>query len=226
MGSRAMQLGVLAIAVAAGLATAGCSSARSQTAAKLMPEVQAAALAASSVHMDGAVPEGTRTATFNVSFVGASVAGTLGVDGRTFEVLVLGGTTYVKVDAAFLTAENAPASVCAKVCGKYVELGPAAASQITGFLSLQALMTGVFSTKNMSAAAGNGCVFAPAKRNGQAVLECRRGAYTTDVAAQGKPYLVYFSGPHGEYFSFSEWNAVKPPSAPPASQVVSENVLG
>lgn len=226
MGLRLSRVSVLAVMVAAGLAVVACSSAGSQTAAKLMPQVQAAADVATSVHMTGSVPQGKQTATFDVNFSGRSVAGTIGVNGHSFGVLVLGGATYIHVDAAFLTAENAPVSVCAKVCGKYVELSAGVASQITGFLSLQALTTSVFSSKNISAATNSGCVFSPATRNGQSVLECRQGAYTLDVAARGKPYIVYFSGPHGEYIAFSEWNAVTPPTAPPASQVVSVNSLG
>jgi hypothetical protein len=216
----------LAVALAAGLAAAACSSASSQSEAKLMPEVQAAASAATSVHMTGSVHQGKQTATFDVSFSGTSVAGTLGLDGNSFGVLVLGGVTYVKVNAAFLTAENAPASVCAKVCGKYVELPTGTASQITGLLSRQALTTSVVSNKNLSAAGNGTCVFSPATRNGQSVLECRQGAYTLDISARGKPYIVYFGGPHGEYITFSQWDGVTPPTAPPASQVVSINSLG
>jgi hypothetical protein len=223
---QAWRVGMLVVALVAGLTASACSSASSQTAAKLMPEVQAAARAVGSVHMVGSVPNGKQTATFDVSFSGTSVAGTLGVNGRSFELLVLNGATYVKVDAAFLHAENAPASVCAKVCGKYVQLGSGAADQITGFLSMQALMNSVFSAKTISSAAGSGCVFAPTTRHGQSVLECRQGSYTLDVAAHGKPYIVYFSGPHGEFIAFSDWNAVTPPTAPPASQVVSVSSLG
>lgn len=225
MGLRLSRLSVLAVMLAAGLAAA-CSSAGSQTAAKLMPAVQAAADGATSVRMAGSVHQGKQTATFDVSFSGSSVAGTLGLDGHSFSVLVLGGTTYIKVDAAFLSAENAPASVCTKVCGKYVELAASTASQITGFLSMQALTTSVFNSKNLGAAGNGSCVFSPATRNGQSVLQCRQGTCTLDVAAHGKPYIVYFGGPYGEYMAFSDWNALTPPAAPPASEVVSINSLG
>jgi DMSO reductase anchor subunit len=226
MGLRLSRAVVLAVALAACLAAAACSSDGDQTAAKLMPNVQAAAVGATSVHMTGSVNQGKQTATFDVSFTGTSVAGTLGLGGKSFGVLVLGAATYVKVDAAFLDAEDAPASVCAKVCGKYVELSASTASQITGFLSMRVLMTSVIGNNNLSAAGNSSCVFSPATRNGQSVLECRQGAYTLDVAAHGKPYIVYFGGPHGEYIAFSGWNAVTPPTAPPVSEVVSINSLG
>jgi len=226
MGSRALQLSVLAMAVATGLATAGCSSAGSQTAAKLIPQVQAAAMTATSVHVAGAVAQGKNTATFDVSFSGSAVDGTVGVNGQTVHVLVLNGATYVKVDAAFLNAEHAPPSVCAKVCGKYVELPAVAANQVTSFLNMQTLITEVFKSKDINSGTGGGCIFSPATRHGQSVLKCSQGPYTLEVAAHGKPYIAYYSGPHGEHLAFSGWNAVAPPSAPPASQVVSENALG
>ena len=225
MGLRLLRASALAIALGTGLATAACSPAGSQTAAKLMPAVQAAVNSAASVHMAGSVTQGKATAAFDVSFSGTSVAGTVGVNGLSFGVLVVGGATYAKVNAALLYAQNDPASVCTKVCGKYVELPASTASQITTSFSLQALTTTVLNSNNLSATGNSSCVFSPAKRNGQAVLECRHGAYALDVAAHGKPYVVYWSGPHGEHIAFSEWNAVPPPTTPPASQVVSLNSL-
>jgi hypothetical protein len=226
MGLQVLRVSRLAVALAAGLAAAACSSASSQSEAKLMPEVQTVASGATSVHMTGSVHQGKQTATFDVSFSGTSVAGTLGLNGNSIGVLVFGGVTYVKVNAAFLAAEDAPASVCAKICGKYVELPTGTASRITGFLSRQALTTSALSNKNLSATGVSTCVFSSVTRNGQSVLECRQGAYTLDVSAHGKPYVVYFGGPHGEYITFSEWNGVTPPTPPPASQVVSINSLG
>ena len=191
-----------------------------------MPKVQAAAKGAESVHMAGSVNQGSQTATINMSFSGNSVAGTVGLNGASFELLSLNSTTYIKLDAAFLKYAKAPASACATICGKYVELPASSASQITGSLNMQQLMNQVFSDKNMNAAASSGCVFSPATVNGQSVLQCRQGSYTVDVAAHGKPYLVFFSGPHGEHIAFSEWNSVTLPAAPPASKVISLNKLG
>ena len=227
MGMRILQGAGLAMVLAVGMALPACGSpAGSKTAAKLMPQVQTAAKTATSVHMAGSVTEGSQTATLDISFSGDSVAGRLGINGENFELLSLHGKTYIKLDAAFLKVAKAPAGVCAKICGKYVELPAADASQITGSLSMQQLVKQVFNNKNMSSAAASGCVFSPATLNGQPVLQCRQGPYTIDVAAHGKPYMVYFSGPHGEHIAFSDWNSVTLPSAPPASQVISLNNLG
>jgi hypothetical protein len=225
---RILRRAVLVIVLAAGLAVSACSypPPGSESAAQVMPEVQAASETATSVHVAGSVRNGTQTTTMNVRIYGDSVAGTLGAYGTGFYVLSLNGASFVRLNAAFLSVENAPASLCAQICGRYVELPASSASQITGLLSMQQLISQVFNNKNMSTAAGSGCIFTPATLGGQAVLQCNQGSYTLDVAAHGKPYLLYWSGPHGQHLEFSEWNSVTLPTAPPASQVVSLSDLG
>jgi hypothetical protein len=186
-----------------------------------MPKVQAASDAAVSVHVAGSVAKGTQTTTIDVRLYGNSVAGNLGAYGTTFYVLSVNGESFVRLNAAFLRVENAPASVCAQICGKYVELPASSASQIIGLLSMQQLISEVFNSNNMSSAAASGCVFSPTTLGHLPVLQCRQGGYTVDVAADGEPYLVYWSGPHGQHLTFSDWNAVTPPTAPPANEVVS-----
>ncbi len=228
MSTRLIRGAALAAVLAAGLAAAGCSSspAGSKPAAKLMPEVQAAAKAATSVHMAGAVNQGSQKATIDMSFSGPSVAGTVGLNGASFNLLSLNGKTYIKLDAAFLKYAKAPASACATICGKYVELPAASASQITGSLSMKQLVNQVFSNKNVNSGAASGCDFTPATVNGQSVLQCHQGLYTIDVAAHGKPYLLFFTGPHGQHIAFTDWNSVTMPAAPAASQVISLSKLG
>jgi hypothetical protein len=141
-------------------------------------------------------------------------------------VLSLNGQSYVKLTAAFLSAENAPAGLCAKICGKYVSLPAGSSVSITRLLSMQQLDTEIFNARPMASMAASGCAFSPATVDGQSVLQCRQGNYTFDVAAQGKPYLLYWSGPDGQHLTFSQWNSVILPSAPPPSQVVSASELG
>lgn len=228
MDLRMFRGAALAAVLAAVLAVSACGSAPagSKSAAKLMPAVQAAADGATSVHMAGSVTQGSQTTTIDVSFSGSSIAGSVGENGQTIDLLSLNGNTYIKLDAAFLKLAKAPASVCAKVCGKYVELPATSASQITGALSMHELVTKVFNNKNMTSAAASGCTFSPATVNDQSVLQCRQGGYTIDVNAHGKPFVVYFTGPNGEHIAFSDWNSVTQPTPPPASQVVSLSNLG
>lgn len=218
----------LGFVLAVGVTLSACSypPPGSESAAQVIPGVQAATVSATSVHVAGSLAKGTQLTTMDVRIYGNSVAGTLGAYGTRFYVLSLDGTSFVKLNAAFLRQEDAPASLCARICGKYVELSVSSTSEIIGLLSMQQLVSDVFNTKNMTSAAGSGCVFSPTTLGGESVLQCRQGGYTLDVAAQGTPYLVYWSGPHGQHLTFSDWNSVPPPVAPPASQVVSLSDLG
>ena len=227
MRLRVVHWAALSTVLAAALAVSACGSpAGSKPAAQIVPELQEAANTAASVHVTGAVMSSRQTTTFDIGINGGSVAGYLGAYGTRFYVWSQNGQSYVKLNAAFLNLEKAPASLCATICGKYVQLPASSAGQITGLLSMQQLDKQIFITSAMSSVASSGCVFSPATRAGRSVLQCRQGAYTLDVAAHGQPYLVYWSGPNGQHLAFSEWNSVVLPSAPPSSQVVSASALG
>ncbi len=183
-------------------------------------------MGAKSVHIAGSVPQGSQAVVINMSLSRNWVVGTGGLKGLTYFVLALNGKTYLKVGAAFLKYAKVPASVCAAVCGKYVYLPAASASEITGSLNMQKIVDGVFGEKNMSSVAASGCTFSPATVNGQSVLQCSQGGYTIDVAAHGKPYPVLFTYPHGQRIVFTEWNSVTAPAAPRPDQVISLSKLG
>jgi len=227
MGLRVLRWAALSIVLTAGLAVSACGSpAGSKSAAQIVPELQNAANLATSVHVAGSLIQGSQTATIDITINGDSVAGYLGAHGTRFYVLSLNGQNYVRLNAAFLNVEKAPASLCARICGKYVELPAASGTQITSLLSMQQLNKEIFDTSTMSALTSSGCTFSPAARAGQSVLECRQGQYTLDVTGHGQPYLVYWGGPNGQHLAFSQWNSAELPSAPPASQVVSLSSLG
>jgi hypothetical protein len=110
--------------VAAGLVASGCDSAPagSKNSATLIPQMEAAARAAKTVRAAGSVDEGSQVVNNNMSFSRSWVVGTAGSNGASFFLLELNGKTYIKADAAFLKVAKAPASACAVMCGKYVEL--------------------------------------------------------------------------------------------------------
>jgi hypothetical protein len=228
MGLRLVRGTGLAILLATGLTMSACSStpAGAETASKIVPKMQAAAESATSVHIAGSVTQGSKTTTIDASFSGVHVAGSVGVYGTSFYVLSLAGAAYVKLNPGFLKVENAPANLCATICGKYVELPGASAIEITELLSMQQIVNEVFSASNLHPIAASGCLFTPAVLDGQSVLECHQGAYALAVAAHGRPYLVYWGGPHGQHLAFSDWNSVTLPPAPSASQVVDVSALG
>jgi len=227
MGSRVFRRAALAVLLAAGLAASGCSSppAGSKTAAKLMPQVQALARGAKSVHITGSAIQGAQTFTMNVSFSGTSAAGTIGSGGGRFYLMLLNGNAFIKLNAAFLKEAKLPASACTTACGKYVQLPAASISQLTGAFTMHALVNQAFSTKTIDSAAASGCVFSPATLDGQPVLQCHQGGYTVDVAAHGNPYMLLITGPN-EHIAFSDWNSVTLPPPPPARQVINLSKLG
>jgi hypothetical protein len=229
MRTRVFWWAALAVVVAAGLAASGCDSspADSKAAAKLIPQMEVAVRAAKTVRIVGSVDEGSQTVNINMSFSRNWVVGTAGSNGATFFLLELNGKTYIKADAAFLKVAKAPASACAVMCGKYVELPAASASQLTGSISMQSIVGAVFNKKTMGPLAASGCIFSPATVGGQSVLQCSQGGYTIDVAAHGKPYPVLLTYPHGDqHIAFTEWNSVTPPAVPPADQVLDVSKLG
>jgi len=179
VGVRIARWAGLSAVLAAGLVLSACAShppPGSKPAAQVVPALQAAANSAGSVHVAGTFKQGKTTTTVDVSIRGNSVAGYLGSSATRFYLLSLNGDSFVKLNAAFLRTENAPASLCAEVCGKYVELPIGSAIAITDLLSMPQLDNEIFSTKNMTAAARSGCAFSPATVNGQSVLQCRQGA--------------------------------------------------
>jgi hypothetical protein len=62
--------------------------------------------------------------------------------------------------------------------------------------------------------------------DGQQVLQFRQGNNALDVAnIGGTMYPVLFIGPDGDRITFSNWNSVTLPGAPPASEVVNLSKL-
>ncbi len=64
------------------------------------------------------------------------VSGTDSLNGAPFQVIGVHGNVYIKATRAFLQEVKAPASACAVVCGEWLQLTPALASQLTGDFSM------------------------------------------------------------------------------------------
>lgn len=241
MGSRLYRAAALPAALAAAGLIAACggsspSSSSSSSpaaspsptaisAAQILPKMKAAVNAAQSVHMSGSATSGSQHVTFDVSFFGKSgVDGSVGVNGATFIVLSVAGKTYIKVNAAFLKAAGAPASACAKVCGKYVEVPAAQARQLTGSFTLGSLAKQAFA-KLPGKVSSASVMFTPATVGGQQVLQFSQGGNTIAVAGTGTPYPLLIKDTSGDNIQFSQWNSVTTPSAPPASEIIQPGQL-
>jgi hypothetical protein len=194
------------------------SSSARKTAADVLPKVQSAVQSADSVHMAGTTTDGSQQIRFDLSFYGKSgLSGTITEKGGGFSVLTVNGESYIRADTAFLKFAKVPSSACAAICGKYIELPSSYASQITGSLSMSALFRQAFA--KLPSAISKSEVFIPATYGGQPVLKFQHGGDTIDVASTGTPYPVLISAP-GTIITFSEWDAVSAPTAPPASSVL------
>jgi len=219
--------------VAAGLLAAACGGASSpaaptspkptanpDTAAKIVPAMQAAVASASSVHIAGTVLDGSQHATIDMSFVGGDVSGTLSEGSQSYTLLVVSGKAYFKVDQAFLQSANPPASDCSSMCGKYVAVPGAQLSQLTGSLSMSSITQQFVKSLPSSVSHDTADLFVPATLNGQPVLQFTQSPYTIDVAATGAPYLLYAADASQGTLTFSQWNSVPPLTPPPAGDVI------
>jgi hypothetical protein len=224
----ALRAAVVPLALAAGVLVAGCGSSSpssgSKPASSVIPAMEAAVDHATSVHMTGLVrDDGTRIG-FDIRFHGSRLAGRMDEGGAAFEVIVLPGRSYLRVDSAFLSRLGVPATVCVTICGKYFLLPSSDAQSITGALGMTRLTRDLFG-KIPKSARKSGVEFVPASYDGQPVLRVRKGGFTLDVAAAGTPYPLAILAPHGQYLKFSDWNNVGPPAGPAKSKVVTANQL-
>lgn len=219
--------GVLASACGSSLSSASHSAPpAAQSAAKVVPAMKAAVQSATSLRMTGTGQDGSQKITFDMTFSGSSdMSGTFTENGTTLTILVVSGKTYLKMNQDFLKLAKLPTSLCARVCGKYVELPAAESGQITSAVSLSALTKNAFGSIPSSVSKDTTDYFVPGTFRGQPVLTAHDQGYTIDVARTGTPYPVLISDPSGNNIVFSEWNAVPPMTPPPASQVVSLSSL-
>jgi hypothetical protein len=228
MSARFAQGAAAAAAITVVAFLSGCGSSASSgsvPAGQVMSSVHTDVKQAHSVHMTGNVTDDGQHIGIDMSFDNSDIYGTISENGASFVLLSLNGTTYIKLNAAFLKIAKAPASACALVCGRYVELPAAEASQITGQLSMSLFADKAFSGSIAAKANQSTLSFVPATVNGQKVLQCKQGGYTLDVTDNSMRYPVLFAGPHGENIAFSDWNSATMPAAPPASQVINISKL-
>ena len=219
---------LLACLVAAGIGLLGCGEDSPATpgleessAEDILAKTRTAAKAASSFRMAGEIREQGGSVALDLQFQkDKGVAGTVTVQGMTFEVLVVDKTAYLKADRA--TWEKAGAGQGAQLLvGKYIQLS----SDTSGFGEImdvadpeklldQALTpdgtivkTGVKQVNGVPAV-------------GLAEQDAKDGILY--VATEGEPYPVRVEGPSGQgNVDFSGWNEPVELAAPPADQVIS-----
>lgn len=117
--------------------TTPATSNTSLSAADLLASATDAVTAASSVHIEGkaATPSATEAAQLSLTATRSNQGeGTVQIAGATLNVLVAGGTPYIKAPTAFWAGSGAPTAVANQLADKWItapESG-SAAGQLTG----------------------------------------------------------------------------------------------
>jgi hypothetical protein len=192
--------------------------------APLVTSMQASVRQANSVHVAGHLTNSGIPISVNLDMHrNGDVSGTVSQNGAPFQVIGVSRTIYIKATRSFLHEVKAPTSACAVLCGKWLQLTPAEASQLTGDLSMTSL-TGPLTSGQVPklTEAGRKTI------NGQRawVLRASDGS-TLDVSAASRhyPLAAATGGSASEVVTYSQWNSAPQPVAPPASEVLNLNNL-
>jgi hypothetical protein len=187
--------------------------------------MQAAVRSARSVRVTGTLSgTGGQTVGLDIGLIrSGGFSGTVTQGGVPEMIIDAGGTVYIKATQAFLAQLNVPAAVCSVMCGKYVAMSGAKGDALAGQLSMSQMMRSFTATLPAFTRAGTRTI------NGQQA-QVLRGAdgSTLALAAAGRPLPVEVISPPGHRgrVSFSQWNMVPRPVAPPARDVISLSQLG
>ena len=192
--------------------------------AVLLREMSATLRTASSVHISGTIQQGSKTEGVNFGMTrSGEFSGQLTENGAVITVLSTHGHTYLKLTAAFARVAHLPATVCSRFCGKYLEYPAARAHVLFAHLNIASMTHSITSTQAHEVELLGAVTVA-----GQpAWLLQDSHENSVYVAAHGKPYILRAVGPPpGEDSAdLTQWNAVRIPGRPPASQVVSISQL-
>lgn len=190
----------------------------------LLKAVAAAMRGASSVHVGGTASQGGKTLRLDLGMTrSGGMYGQIAEGGADLTVLITGGRVYLRVNAALLRLGHAPSSLCKVVCGKYLRMS--AHSRGLAGLSMPAFMASV--TRSITRTpAGKVSFGGTIAVGGEPAWVLLNGHGTALVAARGWPYLLRITQPGQGTVSFTQWNAVRIPGPPPASQVLKPRQLG
>ena len=209
-----------------GGASSGAAGSRHEPGATaLVTSMQQSVRGATSVHVTGRLVNAGVPVAISLDLRrNGDMAGTVSQNGAPFQVVGVGGKVFIKATPAFLRQVKAPTNACAAVCGKWIQLQRREASRIAGDIGM-ASMTGQLVTTKLPkfTEAGSATVA------GQSawVLRSPHGG-TLDLSSTGSPYplaAVTATNPRQE-ISYSRWNAVPPPTAPPANEVLNLKGIG
>jgi len=194
------------------------------SATALVTSMQSSVRQAKSVHVSGHLTNNGIPISVNLDMHrNGDVSGTVSENGAPFQVIGLNGTIYIKATRLFLQQVKAPTSACAVVCGKWLQLTPSQATQLTGDLSMSSL-TGPLTSGQVPKLTKAGSKAIDGQNTWALRADDGSKLYVSS-ASQHYPLAATTGGGPNEVVLYSRWNSAPEPVAPPANQVLNLNKL-
>lgn len=169
--------------------------------------------------MSGSLTTGSQHVALDLGMLrNGDESGTLSVGATHLTLVIVGGQAYEYVSKDFFKtiqqASHVPASACATICGKYISVSasPFSSFNLPGMThQIESKMPVVTSVSHISSTT----------YEGQPAYELSGEGVRLYLAKNGTHYLLGMVAPTKfGTLNFSQWNAVSPISAPPASKIV------
>ena len=198
------------------------------SATQILAKAQAAAKAAKSVHVKGAMTDGDGRMALDVRLAAAGGSGSITMDGDRISIMVIGKTAYLRMSDAFWRKQaksKAEANaVVALIGGRWIKT--ALTNKDLGDLAAFASKPGFFDS--LFEEPGTLRKTAPKTVDGIACIGLRSSDGTLWVdASTARPVRLDLAGKSGtDALTFTEYNKVSAPTAPPAAQVIDGKALG
>jgi hypothetical protein len=197
-------------------------------AAQILAKAQAAAKAAKSVRVKGAMTDGGEQLAMDVRLTSAGGSGSITTGGDRVAIIVIGKTAYLRMTDAFWRKQaNTKAegnAIVTLIGGRWIKtaLTNKDLGEMAAFASKSGFFDGLF------AEAGTLRKTAPKTVGGVACVGLRSSDGTLWVdALTARPVRLEMPGKSGtDALAFTEYNRIAAPTAPPAAQVIDGKDLG
>lgn len=193
------------------------------TVGDLYKKTRTASLAATSGRVKGSVTSDGQKVTVDIRGAadGSNQRAAIGIGKGTAEILTVKGKYYMSGDAAFWNEQTGDASAAKLLVGKYVAVSSKDAKDI-GDLSLGKILEEMFSESELSTLETLTSSVETRTVSGKQVWVASDPS-GAEIWVDPKTSLlskIVITGDDAGEVSFSEWNAAKAVTAPPASKVV------
>jgi hypothetical protein len=198
------------------------------SATQILAKAQAAAKAAKSVRVKGAMTDGDERIALDVRLTAAGGSGSITMDGDRISIIVIGKTAYLKMSDAFWRKQaksKAEANaIVALIGGRWIKT--ALTSKDLGDLAVFASKSGFFDS--LFEEPGTLRKTAPRTVDGVACIGLRSSDGTLWVdASTARPVRLEMPAKSGsDALTFTAYNQIAAPKAPPAAQIIDGKALG